>query len=46
MTLPSDEDVVVEAIGEVHLRMQNGIVRKLRGVRYIPKRMRNLISLS
>ena len=43
--LPSGEEVVIEAIGEVHLRMHNGIERKLRGVRYIPKMMRNLISL-
>ena len=45
VTLPSDEEVVVEAIGEVHLRMHNGNMRKLSSVRYIPKIMRNLISL-
>lgn len=45
VALPSGEEVVVEAIGEVHLRMHNAIVRKLRGVRYIPKMMRNIISL-
>ena len=45
VTLPSGEEVVIEAIGEVHLRMHNDIMRKLRGVRYIPKMMRNQISL-
>ena len=45
MTLPSGEKVVIEAIGEVHLKMHNCIVRKLRGMRYIPKMMTNLISL-
>ena len=29
VTLPSGEKVVIEAIGEVHMRMHNGIVRKL-----------------
>ena len=45
VTLPSSEEIVIEAISEVHLRMHNRIVRKLKGVRYIPKMMRNLISL-
>ena len=45
MTLPSGEEVMIEAIDEVHLRMQNGIMRKFRAVRYISKMMENLISL-
>ena len=45
VTLLSGEEVVIEAIGEVHLKMHNGLVRKLRELRYIPKMMRNLISL-
>ena len=28
----SGEEVMVEAIGEVHLKMHNGIERKLRGI--------------
>lgn len=43
--LPNSEQVVIEATREVHLKMHNGIVRKLKGVRYIPKMMNNLISL-
>ena len=43
--LLSGEEVVIEAIGEVHLKMHKGLVRKLSSVRYIPKMMRNLISL-
>ena len=31
VTLPSGEEVVIKAIGEVHLRMHNVIVWKLRG---------------
>ena len=30
VTLPSGEEFVIKAIGEVHLKMHNGIVRKLR----------------
>ena len=45
VTLPSGEEVVIETIREVHLKMHNGLVRKLRGVRYIPKMRRNLILL-
>ena len=45
VTLSSGEEVVIEAIGEVHLRMQNGLVRKLRDMRYILKMTRNLITL-
>ena len=39
-TLPSGENVVIEAI-EKH----SDIVRKLRGKRYIPKMIQNIISL-
>ena len=45
VTLPSGEKVVIETIGKVHLKMHNGLVRKLRDMRYMPKMMRNLISL-
>ena len=45
VTLTRGEEVVIEDIREVHLRIQNGLLRKLRDVRYIPKVMRNLISL-
>ena len=45
VTLPSGEEAVIETIREVHLRMQNGLLRKLRDVRYTPKMIRNLLSL-
>ena len=45
VALPRDEESVIEAIEEVHLMIHNGLVRKLRDARYIPKMMRNLISL-
>ena len=32
VTLSNDKEVVIEAIGEVHLKMHNGLVRMLRGV--------------
>ena len=38
-------EVVIEAIGEVQLVIHDDIVRKLKNVRYIPKMMKNLISL-
>ena len=44
VTLPSGEKIVKEIIREMHLRMQHDLLRRLRGVRYIPKMMRNLIS--
>lgn len=43
--MPNSEEFRVEAIVEVHLKMHNGIVRKLGDVRCIPKMIRNLISL-
>lgn len=45
MTLLSGEEVVIETIGKVHLKMHNGLVRKLRDMRYMSKMMRNFISL-
>ena len=46
MTLLSGEEVIIEVIRELHLKMHNGLMRKLRGVRlYIAKMMSNLISL-
>ena len=41
VTLLSGEEVVIEAIKEVHLRMQNGFLRKLRNARYIPMMLRS-----
>ena len=45
VTLPNDERVKVEGIGEVVIVTHDGVKRRLGGVRYIPKLERNLISL-
>lgn len=45
VTFPNGKEVVVEAIGEMHLKMHNGVEKKLRGVRNIPKMVRFLILL-
>ena len=45
VTLPNDERVKVEGIGEVVIVTHDGVKRRLGGVRYVPKLERNLISL-
>lgn len=45
VTLPSGKEVVIKANGKVHLRMYIFMVRKLKGVTYIPKMMENIITL-
>ena len=35
----------IKGIGSVNIRMFDGVVRKLQGVRYVPKLKKNLISL-
>ena len=35
----------IEGIGSINIRMFDGVVRKLQGVRYVPKLKKNLISL-
>ena len=45
VTLPYDERVKVEGIGEVVIVTHDGVNRRLGDVRYVPKLKRNLISL-
>ena len=35
----------MEAVGTIRIRMFDGMVRKLKGVRYVPQLKRNLISV-
>ena len=46
VTLPNDERVKMEGIGEVEIVTHDGVKKKLGGMRYVPKLERNLISLS
>ena len=45
VTLPNDERVKVEGIGEVVFVTHDGVKRRLGGLRYVLKLERNLISL-
>ena len=45
ITLPNDEKVKVEGIGEVIIETLGGVERRLDDVRYVPKFERNIISL-
>ena len=45
VTLPNDEKVKVERIGEVEIETHGGVKRRVGDVRYVPKFERNLISL-
>ena len=40
-----DHPCSMEAVGTIRIRMFDGMVRELKGVRYIPQLKRNLISI-
>ena len=40
-----DRPCNMEGIGTVHVKMFDGMVRELKGVRYVPELKRNLISV-
>jgi len=40
-----DHPCIMEGVGTIRIRMFNGMVRELKGVRYVPQLKRNLISV-
>ena len=43
--MSDDHPCNIEGMGTVHIKMNNGIVRELKEVRYVPLLKRNLISV-